>query len=173
MTSTPISGPTKRVDAVATMRSASMSRPESVSSSTAICGLEHRHLQDLDALLLAAGEAVVEVAAGQLAVDLRAAPSFSSSCLRNSGIGIGLSSPSGPPLRCALMACAGSSHGDAGDGVRVLEARGRGPCCERSSGSSSSRSSPLKRTSPLGDLVGRVAHEHVARAWTCRSRSAP
>ena len=32
--------------------------------------LEHRHLQDLGALLLAAGEAVVEVARGERAVDV-------------------------------------------------------------------------------------------------------
>ena len=33
-------------------------------------GCEHRHLQDLRALLLAAGEAVVEVARGERAVDV-------------------------------------------------------------------------------------------------------
>ena len=33
-------------------------------------GREHRHLQDLGALLLAAGEAVVEVAGGERAVDV-------------------------------------------------------------------------------------------------------
>ena len=33
--------------------------------------LQHRHLQDLDALLLAAGEAVVQVARGELAADLQ------------------------------------------------------------------------------------------------------
>ena len=36
-------------------------------------GLEHRHLEDLAALLLAAGEAVVEVARGELAVHVAAA----------------------------------------------------------------------------------------------------
>jgi hypothetical protein len=44
----------------ATMRSASMSRPESVSSRMQKFRLEQRHLQDLHALLLAAGEADIE-----------------------------------------------------------------------------------------------------------------
>ena len=34
--------------------------------------LQHRHLQDLDTLLLAAGEAVVQIARGELARDLQA-----------------------------------------------------------------------------------------------------
>ena len=42
-----------------------MSRPESVSSRTANERLEQRHLEDLVALLLAAGEALVEVPAGE------------------------------------------------------------------------------------------------------------
>ena len=45
-----------------TTRSASMSSPESVSSSTARRRLEQRHLEDLVALLLAAGEPLVQVA---------------------------------------------------------------------------------------------------------------
>ena len=47
-----------------------MSSPESVSSSTAMPRLQHRHLEDLDALLLAAREAVVQVARRELARDL-------------------------------------------------------------------------------------------------------
>ena len=46
-----------------------MSRPESVSSSTAKSGCEHRQLEDLGALLLAAREALVQVAAREVAVD--------------------------------------------------------------------------------------------------------
>ena len=42
-----------------------MSRPESVSSRMASIGFEHRHLQDLVALALAAREALVEVALGE------------------------------------------------------------------------------------------------------------
>ena len=47
-----------------------MSRPESVSSRTAISGLQQRQLQQLHPLLLAAGEAVVEVAAGEVFGDV-------------------------------------------------------------------------------------------------------
>ena len=65
-----MSGPARRLTPSATTRSASMSSPESVSSRTAISRLQHRHLQDLEPLLLAAGEAVVDVAAGELARDV-------------------------------------------------------------------------------------------------------
>src|SRR3954463_12738948 len=63
-----------------TVFSASTSRPESVSSSTASegCwvgtgrgGLLERELEDLHALLLTAGEAVVDVAVGELLGDVR------------------------------------------------------------------------------------------------------
>ena len=53
-----------------TILRASMSSPESVSSSSAKRGLQHEHLEDLEPLLLAAGEAVVEVAAGEARVHL-------------------------------------------------------------------------------------------------------
>ena len=46
-----------------------MSSPESVSSRMAIFGLEQLELQDLVPLLLAAGEALVQVALGELRVD--------------------------------------------------------------------------------------------------------
>ena len=47
-----------------------MSRPESVSSRIAERGLEHRHLEDLVPLLLAAGEALVDRALDELVVEL-------------------------------------------------------------------------------------------------------
>ena len=50
-------------------------------------GLEHEQLQDLEALLLAAGEAVVEVAAGEGRVHRRGPPCGASSSLRNSRTG--------------------------------------------------------------------------------------
>ncbi len=52
------------------MRMASTSRPESVSVEDAQPWLEHGHLEDLVALLLAAGEALVDAAVGELAVEL-------------------------------------------------------------------------------------------------------
>ena len=75
-----------------------MSRPESVSSSTA-SGLLERHLEDLHALLLAAREALVEVAARELLRD--AVSSIAASTVwRNSFSVIG-SSPRAS--RCAFM----------------------------------------------------------------------
>ena len=65
-----MSGPASVLTPSATVRSASMSRPESVSSRTAISRLQHRQLEDLHALLLAAREAVVEVAAGEVLRDV-------------------------------------------------------------------------------------------------------
>jgi hypothetical protein len=47
-----------------------MSRPESVSSRIASLRLQHGHLEDLVALLLAAGEALVDRAMQQLVGDL-------------------------------------------------------------------------------------------------------
>ena len=63
-------GPANLLTPSATTRRASMSRPESVSSSTAIVGLEHRQLEDLHPLLLASREAVVQVARGELLGDV-------------------------------------------------------------------------------------------------------
>jgi hypothetical protein len=54
-----------------TTRSASTSRPESVSSSTAIFGLSRLELQDLVALLLSAGEALVHACARRTRVHLQ------------------------------------------------------------------------------------------------------
>ena len=56
----------------ATMRSASMSRPESVSSRMHKRGLEHRHLQDLGALFLAARETDIHRALQHVRRDARA-----------------------------------------------------------------------------------------------------
>ena len=48
-----------------------MSRPESVSSRMAVFRFEHHELEDLVALLLAAGEPFVDGAGGEFAVDLQ------------------------------------------------------------------------------------------------------
>ena len=55
-------GLAQRIDALGHHFSASMSRPESVSSRMQKLRLEKRHLQDLHALLLAAREADIEAA---------------------------------------------------------------------------------------------------------------
>ena len=102
----------------ATIRSASMSSPESVSSRTAICGLQHRQLQNLQALLLAAGEAVVDVAARELARDV-------DELHRRLGV---LAEVLEADLRLAAGLAVGVDRhpqvlrdGDAGDGDRILE----------------------------------------------------
>ena len=56
----------------ATSRSASTSRPESISSRTANFGSQHRELQRLGALLLAAGELDVHAAVEELLRDTEA-----------------------------------------------------------------------------------------------------
>ena len=84
-------------------------------------GLEHGHLEDLDALLLAAGEAVVQVAGGELARNLQALH-------RSEQLGPEL----GDRNRVVLAAVPGladrvdrapeeARHGDAGNRVRILE----------------------------------------------------
>ena len=50
-----------------------MSRPESVSSSTREPRLQQRHLQDLVALLLAAGKADIDAAAQHVVIDVELA----------------------------------------------------------------------------------------------------
>ena len=100
----------------ATIRSASMSRPESVSSMIGDLRLEHRHLQHLGALLLAAGEALVHVARGERLVHLQQLHLLDVSSLAE------LASASCSVPRTARVAAAQEvAQADARDRDRVLE----------------------------------------------------
>ena len=113
-----MSGPAKRLTPSATVRSASMSRPGVGLVEDRDPRLQQRHLQHLHPLLLAAGEALVEVAAGELARHVHQLHRL----LRGAGEVLELD------LRLALrLAARVDDHpqvlgdGDAGDGDRVLE----------------------------------------------------
>ena len=122
-----------------------MSRPESVSSSTASFGLLQRELEDLHALLLAAGEALVEVAGGELAAAPCVSSIAASTVLRKSFSEIG-SSPRAS--RCAFMTMRRYFVTvTPGMATGYWKAMNR-PARARSSGSASVMSSPLKRIWP-------------------------
>ena len=121
---------------------------------------EHRHLQDLDALLLAAGEAVVQVAAGHLLRDLE--------LLHRRGQ---LLAELGNLDRVVLAAVprladgvdrgakeAGDGH--AGHGVRVLEREEEAALRALVRPHLEDRLA-VQEDVALGDLVGRMAHERV------------
>ena len=137
-----------------------MSRPESVSSSTAMRGCEQRHLQDLDALLLAAGEAVVQVAAGDLLRHLE---------LLERGVEplAELGDLDRVVLTARLRLADGvdggaeeAGHGHAGHGVRVLE--GEEEAALRALVRPQLEDAfAVEEDVALGDLVARVAHERV------------
>ncbi len=163
-----MSGPTSSFTPPATTLSASMSRPESVSSSTAILRLQHRHLQDLDALLLAAREPVVQVARRELAGDLEAVH------LREEEL-----AELRHRHRVVDAAVPGLAHGvdrlrrkfvtvTPGIACGYWKAR-KSPACARSSAPASVMSSPSSRICPLGDLVGRVAGDRVGERRLARA----
>ena len=121
-----------------------MSRPESVSSSTASLRLLERELEDLHALLLAAGEAVVEVAARELRGTFVSSIA-ASTVLRNSLSGIGCSPRASrwafmTMRRYLVTVTPGIATG-------YWKAMNR-PARARSSGSASVMSSPSKRIWP-------------------------
>ena len=83
--------------------------------------LQHRHLQDLDPLLLAAGEAVVQVARGELAADLELVHLLEQLLAelrdRDRIVHAAVSGLARRVDRAAQEA----RDGDAGDGLRILE----------------------------------------------------
>ena len=121
---------------------------------------EHRHLEDLDALLLAAGEAVVQVAPGHLLRHLE--------LLHRSGE---LLAELGDLHRVVLAAVRGLAHRvdrgaqEAGDrharnGVRVLEGEEEAALRALVRPQLQDRLA-VEEDVALGDLVRRVAHERV------------
>src|SRR6478672_11840054 len=119
-------------------------------------GLEHRHLQDLAALLLAAGEAVVEVAGRELAVHVEQLG-------RELEIGAELLHADRVVLAAGIDRHAQEiRHRHAGDGGRVLEGEeqpGLGPVLRVGLGDVLALEGDLA----LGDLVAGVAHDRVGQ----------
>ena len=122
--------------------------------------LQHRHLQDLDALLLAAGEAVVQIPRRELARDLELLH-------RRQQVGAELGNRNRIVLAAARRlavrvdrAPQEARHGDAGDRVRVLEGE------EEAALRALVRAElgqvlAVEEDLTLGDLVRRMAHERV------------
>ena len=108
----------KLVDAAGDDPSASMSRPESVSSRIARRRLQQRHLQDFVALLLAAGEAFVDAAVEEIGIHFEQLHLFAHEVVELERIELVLAA-----LR--LHRVVGESQelavGDAGDLDRVLK----------------------------------------------------
>ena len=106
-------------------------------------GLEHRHLEHLVALLLAAGEALVEVALLEAVVHAEALASTAMSCMRTSS-----TEKSSMPLRRAIAWRRKLKHRDARDLLGVLEAeeQARGRPARRSG--AAVMSSPASRIRP-------------------------
>ena len=129
--------------------------------------LQHRHLQDLDALLLAAGEPVVEVALGQLARHLQVLH-------RGEHVRAELLDRDRVVLaavrRLALRvdrAAQEARDGDAGDRVRVLE-REEQALLRALVGTELRDVDAVEQDLALGDLVGRMAHQRVGEGRLAR-----
>ena len=122
--------------------------------------LEHRHLQDLDALLLAAGEAVVQVARRELAGNLEVL--HCGEKLRpelGDRHGIVLAAVSRLARRVD-RAAQEARHGDTGDRMRILEGEEE-PALGTLVRSEFRHVLPVEHDLPLGDLVGGMAHQGV------------
>ena len=130
--------------------------------------LQHRHLQDLDALLLAAGEPVVEVALSELARDLQVLHRGEHvlAKLRHRH-GVVLAARARLPDRVQRRAHeAGNGH--AGNGVRVLEGEEE-PELRALVGAQLAEVLPVEERLAAGDLVGRVAHQRVGERRLARA----
>ena len=130
--------------------------------------LQHRHLQDLDALLLAAREPVVQVARGELAADLQAVH-----------LGEELLAELRDRHRVVDAAVARLAHGvdrlaqevrdgDARDRVRVLE-REEEPGLRALVGAGLGDVVAVEQDLPLGDHVGRMPGDRVRERRLARA----
>ena len=130
--------------------------------------LQHRHLQDLDALLLAAGEAVVEVARRELARDLEPVHRGEQLLaeLRDRDRVVLAAVP-----RLADRVDRGAQEardGHARDRVRVLE-REEEAALRALVGAELDEVLAVEEDLALGDLVGRVAHQRVGERRLARA----
>ena len=128
------------------------------------CGLEHAELQRLVALLLAAGEVDVERPRSR---------KRSSKPMRSASAAISAATSPCRGPRPRTQRCERRRRSDTpGTSVGYCMARNR-PAWARSHAGRASRSTPSRVTVPPSDLVAGPAHEHVATASTCPSRSGP
>ena len=122
--------------------------------------LQHRHLQDLDPLLLAAGEAVVQVARGELAADLELVHLLEQLLAelrdRDRIVHAAVSGLARRVDRAAQEA----RDGDAGDGLRILE-REEEAALGTLVGAELRDVLAVEQQGAFGDLVGGVAHDRV------------
>ncbi len=155
-----MSGPTRRCTPFATILSASMSSPESVSSSTAIRGLRSA-IWRISTRFFSPPEKPsfryrLVISFGTLSDSIA-----SVSSLRNSGILIGSSSPPFSRLPDRVHGRAQEArHGHAGNGVRVLK-REKEAALGPLVGFHLDDVLAVEEDLALGDLVGRMAHERV------------
>ena len=129
--------------------------------------LQHRHLQDLDPLLLAAREPVVDVARRQLPRHLQPLHRREQ-LLAELGIGIGSSSP--PVARLADRvdrAAQEARDRHARNRVRILE-REEEPALSALVGSHLDQVLAVEQDLALGDLVGRMPHQRVGERRLAR-----
>ncbi len=131
-------------------------------------GLEHRHLQDLEALLLAAREAVVEVAAGERLVDLQhlqRGAELVAELLRGDRV-VGAV---GPALAVRVDGLPEEARdGHAGHGVGVLEGQEHAEA-RALVGLELQQIDALERHAACRDLVGRMPHEDVGERRLARA----
>ena len=129
--------------------------------------LQHRHLEDLDALLLAAREAVVQIALRELARNLQPlhlGEQLGAELLdRNRVVG--------PGARLADRvdrAAQERADGDSGDRVRILE-REEEALLRALVGAGLGHVLAVEQDLPLGDLVGGVAGDRVGERRLARA----
>ena len=144
----------------ATSRSASTSRPESISSRIANFGCEHRELHRLGALLLAAGELVVDAARR----GARRARRARAASARDRVVQTGRRRRRARASRRRRA----SSSGTPGTSTGYCIAR-NSPRCARCHVGSPRSSSPSIVTEPRGDLVVAAAHERVRQRRLARA----
>ena len=122
--------------------------------------LQHRHLQDLDALLLAAGEPVVQVARGELAADLQMVH-LREELLPKRGDRHRVVDAAVPRLADGVDRLAEEvRHGHAGNRVRVLE-REEEPGLRALVGAGLGDVDTVEQDLPLGDDVGGMPGDRV------------
>ena len=122
--------------------------------------LQHRHLEDLDALLLAAREAFVEVARRELARDLELLHRGRAAPCGTRGSGSGRRRRRSAPCARVDRRAQEVRHRHARDRVRVLEGEEEAPL-RALVGAHLGDVLAVEEDLPLGDLVGRVAHQRV------------
>ena len=165
ISSTPRSAARSELTPRATTFSASMSRPESVSSSTARRRLDDQHLQDLVAFLLAAREPFVHAARQEALVHLHELHLGAHQLQEFVGIHFGLSQRLAPRVHRGLEQV---DVVDAGNFHRVLESEEQ-PGTRTLFGRQRKEVTTFELHAAAGDFVAGPAGEHVRQRALARS----